>query len=125
ALVVGVTQTGTGQDYIRHVVSDQIAPRLNGKLYVGRISGSFFDGVTVDSVELRGPDDSLVIATGRIRVWYDVRDLIDKRVLVKRLEIERPVVHFTQRESGNWNFKEVLKPSAPTPKSATRGWGDF
>ena len=62
ALVVGVTQTGTGQDFIRHVVSDQIAPRLQGKLYVGRISGSFFDGVTVDSVELRGPDDSLVAA---------------------------------------------------------------
>jgi translocation and assembly module TamB len=125
ALVVGVTQTGTGQDYIRHVVHDQLEPRLNGKLYVGRISGSFFDGVTIDSVELRGPDDSLVAAVSRIRVWYDVRDLIDKRVLVRRLEIERPVVHLTQYEDNRWNYKLVLKPTPAGPPRTVRGWGDF
>jgi len=125
ALVVGVTQTGTGQDYIRHIVQDQLQPQLRGKLYVGRISGGFLDGVTIDSVELRGPDDSLVVASGPVRVWYDVRDLIDKRVLLKRVEVDRPVVHFTQDEGGEWNYKQLLVPHPPSGPSRGPRFGDF
>src|SRR5688500_17842197 len=103
ALVVGVTQTGTGQDFVRRTIAQRIAPNVRGKLYVGRISGSFLGGVTIDSVEIRERDDSLFAAAGRIHIEYDVRDLLDRRILLKHLLIERPVVRIVQAETGEWN----------------------
>jgi translocation and assembly module TamB len=124
-LVVGVTQTGTGQGYIRDLVVGRVAPRVRGKLYVGRISGSFLEGVTIDSVELRGIDDSLVAASGRIRVVYDLRDLFDKRVLLKRVDVTNPVVRFEQAEDGTWNYKKAFAASKPSTTPRTRGFGDY
>ena len=42
--------------------------RVQGRLYVGAISGGLLSGVTVDSIEMRGPDDSLFVARGRVHV---------------------------------------------------------
>src|SRR5690349_10709793 len=100
ALVVGVTQTGPGQEFIRRTLAERVAPNIRGRLYVGRISGSFLGGVTIDSVEIRDADDSLFARTGRIHVEYDVRDLLDRRILLKHLEVDHPEVHLVQDESG-------------------------
>ena len=119
-MVVGVTQTGTGQDWVRRTILDVLAPRVKGSLYVGRISGSFLGGVTVDSVVIRGPDDSLFVAASRIRVTYDVRDLIDRRVLLRRVEVEKPTIRLSQAEDGLWNYKRVFPPGGPSgPRMTT------
>jgi translocation and assembly module TamB len=124
-LVVGVTQTGPGQEFVRRTLLDVVAPRIDGRLYVGRISGGFLGGVTVDSLEIRGADDSLFIAAGRIRVVYDVRDLIDRRVLLRHVEAERPVVRVVQAEDGSWNFKRIFRMGGPKGPKRGRGFGDF
>jgi translocation and assembly module TamB len=125
AMVVGVTQSRLGQEWVRSTLLDVIAPRVRGSLYVGRISGSYFGGVTVDSVVLRGPDDSLFVALGRVRVTYDVRDLLDRRVLLRRVEIDRPVVRLAQAEDGTWNYKQLFRSGGPSGPRRGRGFGDY
>ena len=125
ALVVGVTQSGLGQEWVRTTLLEVIAPRVRGSLYVGRISGNFFGGVTVDSLVIRGPDDSLFVSVGRVRVWYDVRDFLDRRVLLRRVEVERPVVRLSQEEDGSWNYKKVLRSGPPGAPRSGRGFGDY
>jgi translocation and assembly module TamB len=123
-LVVGLTQSNLGRDYVRRTLLDAVAPRVRGRLYVGRIGGNVFSGVTVDSVELRGPNDSLFATVGRLRVHYRARDLWDKRVLLGRVEIDRPVVHLVQDERGDWNYRHLFRSG---PKGAPRegpGFGD-
>ena len=125
SLVVGVTQTGVGREFVRRTLLDVIAPRIDGRIHVGRISGGFLTGVTVDSLEIRGADDSLFVATGRLRVVYDVRDLVDRRVLLRHVEAERPVVRIAQAEDGSWNFKRIFRTGGPKGPTGGRGFGDF
>ena len=74
--VVSVTQTSYGRRVIRDYVQGTLAKKVKGKLYVGRIGGGMLTGITIDSLEIRGEDDSVFIATGQITVQYDPRDLV-------------------------------------------------
>src|SRR6476661_1637195 len=97
--------TETGQAGLRRTIQQQVAGSMKGKLRLGRMSGNFFTGVTIDSLELRDDEDSLFVATGRIRLEYDPRDLVDRRLHLSRLDVEHPVVVMRQHENWSWNFK--------------------
>src|SRR5450756_3247338 len=90
---IGVTHTGFGQERVRRMVSTMLEGSVKGKVYIGRMSGGFFTGVTIDSVEMRDDEDSVFFASGPITVSYDPRDLFDRRILLSHLEAEHPVVH--------------------------------
>src|SRR5688500_6910922 len=125
-LLVGVTQTAYGRQIVRDLVQEQLASRVKGRLHVGRIDGSLLTGVTVDSLEIRGPDDSLFVASGPITVEYDPRDLIDRRLLLRHLHVERPVVHLRRYEDGVWNFRRIFPRGDGAARRGTgRSFGDF
>jgi len=125
-VLVGVTQTAYGRDVIRGVIEDQLASRVQGSLHVGRIHGSLLTGVRIDSLEIRGTDDSVFVASGPITVEYDPRDLLDRRLLLRHLHVERPVVHLRRYEDGVWNFRRIFPPGPPRARRSTgRGFGDF
>src|SRR5512138_3840687 len=93
-LAVGVVlKTQFGRDYARSYVERLVAPNVKGKLHIGRITGLSFGGATIDSVEIRGPDDSVFVAASRVTAHWDPRDLVDKRTLLRLLEIDRAFVH--------------------------------
>ena len=125
---VGALKTQLGRNLARDYVEGLIAPRVKGTLHIGRITGLSIGGAEIDSVEIRGPDDSLFVATGPIRVEWDARDLIDKRTLIRRLEIDGLLVHLRKDSTGTWNFRRVFPPGPKKPPrvpGAERGWGDY
>ena len=126
-VVAGVLKTQFGRDFARDYIAELVAPKVKGKLYVGRISGLSFGGATIDSAEIRGPDDSLFVALRRITVRWDPRDLVDKRTLLSLLEIDQLVVHLRKDSTGTWNYKRVFPPGANKKRvsGAERGWGDY
>ncbi len=123
--VVSLTQTGFGQNQVRSYVQSWVSGKVRGKFYVGRISGGFVNGVTIDSVEIRDEEDSLFLATGPVRIRYDMRDLFDRRILLSHVNVEHPVAHFRQHEKGDWNFQRIFPSGPKKPPSATRGFGDY
>ena len=130
-LAVGmfVTRTEYGQDQLRRLIQSQLTAGIRGKVYVGPISGGFLTGVTIDSVAIRDADnDSLFVSTGRITANYDPRDLIDKRIWLRNVEIEHPVIYIRQHPSGRWNFKEIFRSyekKTSGPKAPGRNFGDY
>ena len=108
---IGVTHTGFGQERVRRMVGTMLEGRVKGKVYIGHMSGGFFNGVTIDSVEIRDDEDSVFFASGPVRVEYDPRDLFDRRILLSHLEAHRPVVHLRQHENGDWNFRRIFPAS--------------
>jgi translocation and assembly module TamB len=125
-LLVGVTQTGYGRRVVRDLVVERIAPRVRGSLHVGQITGGLFTGFTVDSLEIRGADDSLFIASGPVTVAFDPRDILDRRLLLRHVRVERPVVHLRRYEDGSWNYRRIFPSGPPEPPSpGRRGFGDF
>jgi translocation and assembly module TamB len=121
--------TDTGQAGLRKSIQQQVRSSMNGKgkLYLGPMSGNFFTGVTIDSLELRDDEDSLFVATGRVKLEYDIRDIVDRRLHLQRLDVEHPVVVLRQHENWSWNFKRMFASGPPlsVPRGPERGFGDL
>ncbi len=131
ALVVGAAMFATQSEYGQKAMSRAIAARvkasIHGKVHIGRVSGNFLTGVTIDSLELRDDEDSLVVATGKITVQYDPRDLVDRRLYLRNVELEHPTVVLRQHENWSWNYRRLfgIVPGKAKPRSPERGFGDF
>lgn len=120
------TRTDWGREKIRAFAEARLAGAIQGKVHIGRISGSLFTDLVVDSFALREKNDSLFISTGPVSVRFDLRDLLDRRILVREVTIEHPVVHLTRDSTDNWNFRKLF-PSRPSSgqRSPTRNFGDY
>ena len=123
--VIGVTHTGFGQTRVRQMVLTMLEGNVKGKVFVGHMSGGFFTGVTIDSVEIKDDEDSVFFASGPITVEYDPRDLFDRRILLSHLEVEHPVVHLRQHANGDWNWRRIFPASVQKQKRNQRGFGEY
>ncbi len=123
--VLVLTRTGWGQDKIRVAVQDYLASRVHGHVYVGRITGNYLTGVTVDSFEIRDAEDSLFVATGPVSVDYDPRNIMDKRLLFTRVTIEHPTIYLRQHENYDWNFRRIFRSGRRGTKATGPQYGDF
>lgn len=118
--------TDTGRETIRALVEQQVGGRINGKLHIGRIGGGFLTGFTIDTFAIRGPDDSLFVSTGRIKVDYDLRDLLDRRILLRNVEIDRLFMRLHQFEQGDWNHERIFRRKGPRgPDAPGSSFGDY
>ena len=125
ALVLSLTQSQYGQGQVRRLAQSWISKKARGTIYIGRISGGMFNGVTIDSLEIRDEEDSLFVRTGRIRVKYDLRDVLDRRLLLSHVDVQRPVVHVRQHEDGVWNYRRIFPERPKKSRTASRDFGDF
>ncbi|CAN5251984.1 hypothetical protein BH09GEM1_BH09GEM1_15730 [soil metagenome] len=131
SIVVGVavfaTQSEYGQKAMSSAIQARVKASIHGKVHIGRVSGNFLTGVTIDSLELRDDEDSLVVATGRVTVQYDPRDLVDRRLYLRNVELNHPTVVLRQHENWSWNYRRLfgIVPGKTKPRSPERGFGDF
>lgn len=113
--IVALTQTDRGRAIILRAVLPAARAAIPGRLYVGKIGGTLFTDITIDSIDLRTPDGTPFLSTGRVRVTYDPRDLLDFRVIVRSLEVDRPQVTLVDYGDDDWNWKRALRKRAPRP----------
>jgi translocation and assembly module TamB len=130
ATVLFVTRTELGREQVRSFIQPLIANRIQGKVYIGKLGGNFLTEVTVDSFAIRDASGELFISTGPMAVSFNIRDLIDNRVVIRRARVEHPFVHVVQHEDGVWNFKRIFASKddggPKQPRDPTRrGWGDY
>lgn len=121
AALGGLTRSARGREWIRGQVERTLATATRGKIHVGALGGSFLTGLTIDSVEIREPSDSLFFAAGPIRVTYDPRDIVDGVIFLRSLDLQRPRLRI-QRRNGEWSYRSIFpeKPDRPGPN---RGFG--
>src|ERR1051326_3397632 len=129
--VLFVTRTHRGREWVRSLAQPLIARALKngGTFYLGHLSGSFLGGLSVASVATRAARGELFASSGPIHVEYNIRDVIDYRISIRRLTIEHPYLHFVEQNDYAWNFKRLFA-SAPstapvTKEVSTRGWGNY
>src|SRR4026207_2194960 len=122
-IALSLTQTEYGVGQGRRYVQSWISGKVKGKIYIGRISGGLFRGVTIDSVDIRDSEDSLFVSTGPVRAHSDRRDIFDRRILLSPLAVEHPIVHLRQHEGGLWNWRSIFPEGPAGPKNG-RGFRD-
>ncbi|MBA3672214.1 MAG: translocation/assembly module TamB domain-containing protein, partial [Gemmatimonadaceae bacterium] len=97
------------------------------RVHIGRIGGNLVTGLSIDSLELRDDEDSLVVATGRIALAFDARDFASRRLYFSRVEVAHAQVVLRQHQDWQWNFKRLFRvgrePQAPPGPEG--GFGDF
>src|SRR5688500_3859624 len=127
AAIVGVgVGTDWGRSMIRSVVENEVSGRVQGKVHIGTVSGTMLTGFTIDTFASRDDRDSLLVSTGPVTLDYDPRDLMDGRLLLRNVRVERPVVRLRQYEDGSWNFQAIFRSERPSaPGVPGRGFGDF
>jgi translocation and assembly module TamB len=118
-----LTQTDRGLSYLRSALVPTLSAAIDGHLYVGDIHGSLFSDLTIDSLELREPNGGPFLSTGRIKLTYDPRDLLDRRIILKSVDVEHPTVTLVDYSNDDWNWKRALSKSGPSlpsggPKSS-------
>jgi translocation and assembly module TamB len=122
--VAVLTQTDRGRQAIMRVVTPVIAAAVPGRLHIGRVGGTIFTELTVDSLELTEPNGRPFIATGPVRVTYDPRDLLARRIAIKSLEVTRPTVVLTDYGKDDWSWKRALRRPGPRLPGRSAGFGD-
>jgi translocation and assembly module TamB len=131
--VLGLVAVGGGlvimhTDVPRKVVQSRLAAAVNGAVYVGRVSGNPFSGITIDTLAIRDNTGELFLSSGRFATDYDVRDLMDTRLFLRHVIADHPYLHFRQYTNGDWNFRRIFKRSpsgAKQSKATARSWGDY
>jgi translocation and assembly module TamB len=129
-LLFVATRTEYGHEQLRkRVIEPLIAGAVQGgTVHLGRIGGNFLDSVTIDSIAIREKSGELFVSTGRVIVKFDPRDIWDRRVYLRRVDVEHPYLHFVQRPTGRWNYSEVFArggDSAQRKPASDRGWGHY
>ena len=125
--VLAVTETDFGRERIRRLVQSRASSGLAGraKIYIGRISGTMFTEFAVDSFSLYDEQDSLVIATGPVRVTFDLRDILDQRLHFHTVDIARPAIHLKRHSDDVWNYRRIFPPSKPFSLPRAHWLGDY
>src|SRR5688500_9850884 len=87
--VVTLARSEWGTAKVVNFAVDRVNRSSQGRMYIGRISGSIFTGMTIDTLEIRDKNDSLFVAGAKIQLEYDPRDLLDRRNLLRHVRFGR------------------------------------
>ncbi len=118
-------QTSFGHEQIRRVIVTALNGRVNGSVYIGRIESGLLSGITIDSFAIRDPDDSLFLSTGRVTLRYDIRDILDRRIVIRTSRVEHPYLYLKDYGDNDWNFRRVFRSQSSAPGSGGRGIADY
>jgi translocation and assembly module TamB len=123
AMVLGVvtsmTLTPPGRDLLARTVSRMLDRVVLGHVDVGAISGSFLYDLVLEDLVVRDTSGVLLADLPRVRVGYNLPNLIAGQVVLSSVQLERPVIHLIKHRSGRMNYEEVLRlgKGAPGGKS--------
>ncbi len=90
-----------------------------GTLYLGTFYGGLAGTFAVDSVALRGKDGALVFASGRIEAAGDIRGMLQGKVRLTRVLLNRPYLSLAQRRDGSWNISKLFGPKIKQTTKST------
>ncbi|HKS06411.1 MAG TPA: translocation/assembly module TamB domain-containing protein [Gemmatimonadaceae bacterium] len=110
AVAIGwALKTRSGQQYVRAQIEQRLAKAINGKVYVGRITGDLLSAPHIDSIEIRDADDSVLVATGRVTFKFTLGEAWRGVIALRDVNVEHPFIHIRRLASGKWNYKLAFK----------------
>lgn len=127
---IWLLKTDSGFSFVRGQLYSALTKKIKGKIYMGRLTGSAINAPTLDSIEIRDLDDSVLFASGPISFKLDPLDLWAKRLAFHNVVIERPYFHLRRLPTGEWNYKPMFardtsRTIVPRVPGTGRKMGDF
>jgi translocation and assembly module TamB len=107
--VIWVMKTQSGMGYVKSRLEKALVNKVHGRIYLGNMSGPSINKPTIDSVEMRDMDDSVIFASGPISFQLDLLELWEKKIALHDVVIERPYFHLRRLATGEWNYKPMIR----------------
>jgi uncharacterized protein involved in outer membrane biogenesis len=102
------TQTSWFRDWARGFGERQAARLLNGQLAIGRLDGNLWSGATLTNVRIT-QDGREVVRVDRVRVTYNVRQLLSRHWRFPEITLTRPSIVLIHDANG-WHIANLLRP---------------
>ncbi len=120
-------QTDTFNKYLLEYTLDQLNPSISQKDYkinAESLEGNLLNGIKLNQGSLTLKEDTL-LAFKYLEVKYDLWGLIDKRITVKELILNEPVISLSQIRSGDsliWNYEDLFPAGEPDTVGSPFDW---
>ena len=108
AAALVATQTSWFRDWARGFGERQAARLLNGQISIGRLDGNLWNGATLSNVAVT-QDGRQVVTVERVRVTYNVRQLLSRNWQFPEITLTRPSIVLIHDAAG-WRIAQLLRP---------------
>ncbi len=113
ALLVALLMVLLQTSWLRRVLQDAVLDAVNtsilGKLTADVIEGNLFSGFELHKAAL-SLDGREIVSMPSLRIEYDIRDLLERRISVRIVEIDSVMVHLVRDTDSVWNIVKALTP---------------
>jgi uncharacterized protein involved in outer membrane biogenesis len=105
-------------DRYRLKVISYLEEKTGRKVEIGRLAVTWFPGLAIhlDDFGVKSPPlfpPSYIVKLARIDAQLDVRALLHRRMVVKSLVLEQPVINLVSDPDGPWNFENPGTTNTP------------
>ena len=100
--------TDSGTRLLGRIAGQELTARFRGSFEVGRVSGSFLNGVELTDVHIRDSSNAPFADVKRIAVRYILPNLLAGQVIFTGAELDDPVVRLVKRKNGRLNYQEIF-----------------
>ncbi|WP_425276942.1 translocation/assembly module TamB domain-containing protein [Spirosoma oryzicola] len=122
--VVLVATTPWGQQFVTKQVNSYLSQKLQSPFRIGRIGYSIPDWIELDDVFFKTPQGDTLLNGGRMRVDLDMWSLLNNKVAINQIELERVQVNISRTLPDTvFNFQYIVNaftsPGPATPVDST------
>src|SRR5262249_19141573 len=122
ATVVFVLHTDWGREQVRAVAEAQLQNLVDGKVKVGKITGSPLSEFVVHGLSVTDKEGKPVVTVGSFALEWEPFALLEKRFHARSVEIDGPVVSGARQPDGTLNLAHILKPKTEPPSTEPSPW---
>ena len=112
-----------GNEYVRGQIESRLEGAIQGEVRLGGVQGDVVTGLALRDFAIIGPDGVPLIRAATVRTSYALRPLLDKRIVVGQVRLERPEIRLVRGAAGRWNFQEIF--ARPPGEPGPPGWGSY
>jgi translocation and assembly module TamB len=84
------------------------------------VSGNLLIGLSVEDVKLKGSTGP-ILSAGRISVRYQLPMLLQKKLVIQQLSLDRLHLDLIRKEDGTWNISDLMRSDKQAPDKPPSG----
>src|SRR5215510_5198546 len=107
------------RDRLARTVSRFVTRSFKGTLEVGALRGALLGSPVLQNITLRDERGTVVGRIAELRLVYDPKALLHKRLQIQTIEVVQLQLILTQEPDGSLNILNLLSPAQPTPPATT------
>src|SRR5262245_37859217 len=102
------------RDLVVRTVTRFVTKSFQGSVEVGALRGSLLSSPVLQNITLRDKQGTVVAQIAELRLVYDLKALLKKRLDIQLAEIVQPQVTLIQEPDGSFNITNLLSPAQPS-----------